>query len=139
MSSEWTMEDLDKVLMKLKRNKATDPVGIVNELFMYENIGQDLKKSLLILLNKIKNQHREPKFMRNANITSFWKGKGPRDDIESERGIFILSVIRMVKDRMIYNDVREVVEISDSQVGARTDYSIRNHLFVLYFVINSSA
>ena len=69
----------DKVLMKLKRRKATEPVGFVNELFVYENIGNDLKESLLMLLNKIKDQYKEPDFMGMANITSFWKRKGPKE------------------------------------------------------------
>ena len=43
----------------------------------------------------------------------------------------------MIKDRLIYNDVKDVVDISDSQVGGRQEYSIRNHLFVIYSIINS--
>ena len=136
-SPPWTMDNLDAVLLKLKKRKATDPVGLVNELFTYENIGEDLKKSLLLLLNKIKDQHQEPDFMEMANITSFWKRKGSKHDIESERGIFILNVIRMIKDRMIYNDIKDRIEMSDSQVGGRLEYSIRNHLFVIYSVLNS--
>ena len=136
-SPPWTMDQLDNVLRKLKRGKATDPAGLVNELFMYEYIGDDLKKSLLILLNKIKDHYVEPDFMSLANITSFWKGKGSRHDIEYERGIFILLVIRMIKDKMIYNDTKGNIKISDSQVGGRTEYSIRNHLFVIYSVLNS--
>ena len=130
------MEQLDSVLVKLKKGKATDPTGLVNELFAYENVGDDLKNSLLMLLNKIKDQHIEPDFMSMANITSFWKGKGSRHDIEYERGIFILVVIRMIKDRMIYNDIKDRIQISDSQVG-RSGYSVRDHLFVIYSVLNS--
>ena len=63
--------------------------------------------------------------MSLANITSFWKGKGSKHDIEYERGIFILLVIRMIKDKMIYNDIKNRIQISDSQVG-RSGYSVRN-------------
>ena len=136
-SPPWTMDQLDDVLKKLKKGKATDPAGLVNELFMYEYIGDDLKKSLLMLLNKIKDHYIEPEFMSLANITSFWKGKGSKHDIEYERGIFILLVIRMIKDKMIYNDIKGSINISDSQVGGRSEYSIRNHLFVIYSVLNS--
>ena len=136
-SPPWTMDQLDNVLKKLKKGKATDPAGLVNELFAYEYIGDDLKKSLLMLLNKIKDDHVEPDFMSLANITSFWKGKGSKHDIDYERGIFILIVIRMIKDKMIFNDIKDPVEISDSQVGGRSEYSIRNHLFVIYSVVNS--
>ena len=80
-SPPWTMAQLERALAKLKRGKATDPAGLVNELFMIENIGSNLKESLLLLLNKIKDLHEEPDFMKLANITSFWKRKGPKDDI----------------------------------------------------------
>ena len=46
-------------------------------------------------------------------------------------------VIRMIKDKMIYNDIKNRIEISDSQVGGRSEYSIRNHLFIIYSVLNS--
>ena len=88
-SPEWTMKELDKVLDHLQKQKATDPIGLVNELFMCENIGEDLKKSLLLMMNKIKRDFKEPEFMSMANVTSLWKGKGPKDDIDSDRGIFI--------------------------------------------------
>jgi hypothetical protein len=104
---------------------------------MPENIGDNLKSSILMLMNKIKHQYKQPEFMSMANIISFWKGKGAKDDLESERGIFILSILRMIKDRLIYNDIYKDIYMSDSQVGARCDYSIRNHLFVLYSVLNS--
>ena len=136
-SPPWTMVELEKVLAKLKRKKATDPVGLVNELFLLDNIGDDLKKSLLMLLNKIKDQLQEPDFMNLANITSFWKGKGAKDDIENERGIFILNVIRMIKDRLIHNDIKKQVKMSDSQVGGREGYNVRDHLFVIYSVQKS--
>ena len=104
-SPKWTMEDLDAVLSSLKERKATDPTGLVNELFSSKNIGDDLKDSLLTLMNKIKENYQEPEFMSMANITSFWKGKGAKNDIENERGIIILNVLRMIKDKLIYNDI----------------------------------
>ena len=42
-SPPWTMEQLERVLKKLKKRKAKDPIGLVNELFMMENIGDNLK------------------------------------------------------------------------------------------------
>ena len=136
-SPEWKMEDLERVLKKLKQKKASDPTGLVNELFMWKNIGEDLKESILILMNKIKRNFREPEFMSLANITSFWKRKGSKDDIENERGIFILNIIRMIKDKLIHNDIKKVLIMSDSQVGAREEYSIRDHLFIIYSCLNS--
>ena len=137
-SPKWTMDDLDQALRHLKERKATDPTGLVNELFTIQNIGEDLKESILILMNKIKENFQHPKFMSMANITSLWKRKGAKDDIDNERGIFILNVLRMIKDRLIHNDIKKVLEMSDSQVGARNEFSIRNHLFIIYSCLNSA-
>ena len=41
-SPDWTVEDLDKVLVRLKDEKASDLTGLVNELFSSKNIGSDL-------------------------------------------------------------------------------------------------
>ena len=138
-SMPWEMSHLDKVLSKLKPNKAIDPTGLANELFRLENIGHDLKKALLILLNNIKETGVEPDFMSMENIVSLYKGKGARNELDNDRGIFILNVIRNIRDRLIFNDINSYVEenMSDSQVGAQRDKGIRNHLFVLYSIMNS--
>ena len=54
--------------------------------------------------------------------------------LENERGLFIINISRMIKDKLIYNDIKEVLDshVSDSQVGARPNRGIRNHLFVIY-------
>ena len=50
-----------------------------------------------------------------------------------------MSILRMIYDRLIYNDIKETADknMSDSQVGARPGRSIRNHLFVVNSIINS--
>jgi hypothetical protein len=40
---EWTMEDLDRALGKLKKEKARDPLGLANDIFRPEVAGDYLK------------------------------------------------------------------------------------------------
>lgn len=54
-SEDVTEEELDKALNKLKVKKSRDADDLQNILFMPQNIGRDLKKSLLQLINTIKN------------------------------------------------------------------------------------
>ena len=77
--------------------------------------------------------------MQLCDIISIYKGKGERASLDNDRGIFILSILRMIKDCLIYNNIYETVDknMSDSQVGGRKKRSIRNHLFIIYSVINS--
>merc|ERR1711994_454255 len=108
-------------------------------MFKVEKISDTMKESVLILLNKIKHQLSEPEFMNLCHIISIYKGKGERSSLESDRGIFILNTVRMIKDRLILNDIKDTVDknMSPSQVGARPNKGTRNHLFVLYQIMNS--
>ena len=78
----------------MKKNKGRDPHGFINELFRPGVIGNDLKKSLLMLLNRIKMELSIPAFMQFVNIVAIYKGKGEKSDLENDRGIFILNLIR---------------------------------------------
>ena len=55
-SPDWNMSQLNKVLKSLKKNKARDPMLWANERFRPENAGNDLKKSVLQILNLIKKE-----------------------------------------------------------------------------------
>ena len=136
-SKRWNLNQLDVVLAGLKKNKARDPLGIVNELFKPGVIGLDLKKSLLQLLNGIRDNCFIPNFTAWANISSLYKGKGDKMNLENDRGIFLVTVFRSILMRMIYNDKYQVIDgnMSDSNVGARKGKNIRNHIFVINGII----
>ena len=77
----------------MKNNKSRDPNGMMNELFKEGFIGQDLREALLQLFNSIKTSMFIPMFMTLANITTIFK-KGSRIDMNSDRGIFILTAMK---------------------------------------------
>ena len=136
----WYMDDLDIVLKQLKKNKSRDPHGLVNELFKEETAGDDLKLAILKLMNRIKDEQIYPKCLELCNISSIWKLKGPRNRFSSYRGIFRVSIFRAILDRLIYNDEYENIEsnLTDSNVGARKMRNIRDNIFVLNAITNSS-
>ena len=72
---DWTMKDLDNVLKKLESKQSQDMKGYVNELFHVKNIGFDLKQSLLIIFNRIKQNVKIPKSINQAYIKSIPKKK----------------------------------------------------------------
>ena len=59
---DWTLENLEKVLKSLKKSQSQDRMGFVNEMFMMQNLGEDLKQSLVHLFNNIKNLNEIPYF-----------------------------------------------------------------------------
>ena len=91
-SKKWSSEDLETVLKSLKNGKCRDPHGLINEIFKPNIAGSDLKTSMLLLFNQIKEQQRIPEFFKLANVTAIYKGKGDMNDILNERGVFIVTI-----------------------------------------------
>ena len=52
-SPVFEMKELEKVLKSLKPEKSKDPDNYICELFKEGVIGEDLKMSILLMMNKI--------------------------------------------------------------------------------------
>ena len=136
----WSMADLESVLSSLKKNKCRDPTGLINELFSTESAGKDLMKSMLMLFNSIKVNNTIPTFMKIADISAIYKGKGSKNDLHSERGIFIVSIYCSIIMKLLYREKYNTIDqnMSHSQIGARKNMNIRNHSWVLNAVIHDA-
>ena len=86
-SEPWTEAQLVKVLKSLKPGKSADALGYSNELFKLGVIGNDLFKSLLIIINRAKSEISIPRPVRLTKITSIYKQKGKKCDLENDRGV----------------------------------------------------
>ena len=122
----------------LKKNKARGPLGLDNELFKEGVIGDDLKESLVILINNIKEKCTLPQLTYLANITTIWKGKGDKTNLDNDRGVFTLTVLRMIIDKVIYNEEYDKIDLnmSDSNAGARKNKGCRNHSFIVNGILH---
>ena len=87
---------MEAVLKSLKKNKSRDPNGWINELFTYGVLGNDLKISLLYIFNRIKQENRIPDFIRLADVSTIYKGKGAKNELVNERGIFVVPIMRNI-------------------------------------------
>ena len=136
VSKDWTVADLDIVLKSLKNNKARDAHGHVYELYKYG--GNDLKFSMLRMFNMIKRKQIYPKILQSSNISSFYKRKGDKSDLDNDRGVFNVVKIRSILDKLVYNDIYSKVDssMSSSNIGARRKRNIRDHLFVINGILN---
>ena len=78
-----------------------------------------------------------PEFMRKADVTTIYKGKGSKSDLKNDRGVFVVSVFRNLFMKLIYKDIYETIDrnMSDSQIGSRKNRNIRNHIWVLNSII----
>ena len=77
--------------------------------------------------------------MEISNITTIYKKKVPKHDMENDRGIFGLSVFRKIIDNLVYQEKYPLIDMgmSDSNIGARKRKNIKNHLFIVYGIMNS--
>ena len=91
------------------------------------------------MMNKIKDEQCYPKCLELCNISSIWKKKKSRNDFESYRGIFRVTIFRSILDRLIYNDEIQNIDknLTDCNVGARKHRNIRDNIFVMNAILNS--
>ena len=144
-SRNWTDEKVGNVCRKLKNRKARDESGFIFELFKTPLAGTDVQKSLTEMFNFIKSNLSAPFFMKMMSITSLYKNKGPKSDFNNQRGIFNVSKVKSIMDKLIYSEIYPTVdnELSNSNVGGRKGRSVRDHIFIIrsiiYDILNGSA
>ena len=138
-TAPWNRIEVRKAIKSLKKNKTTDPNGIINEILMKECAGEDLEEALEILMVEIKNTFHLPEYMLKENITTIYKNKGSRLNMNNDRGIFLLTSLKKILDRLIYLDKFENIDqnMSCSNIGARKGRNVKNHLLIIYGIINS--
>ena len=136
---DWKMKDLKRVLKNLKKQKSRDPLGLANDIFRPEVAGDDLKLAIVKMMNNIKDQQKYPECLELCNISSIWKQKKSKNEFDSYRGIFRLTVFRSILDRLIYNDEYKNIDrnLTDANVGARKNRNIRDNIFVMNAIFNS--
>ena len=119
LTEDWTMDKLEKILKSLKNNKARDAHGHIYELYKYA--GYDLRHSILRMFNMVKKKQIYPQIFQSANISSFYKNKGDKSDLNNDRGVFNVVKIRFILDKMVYSDIYGKVDasMSSSNIGPR--------------------
>ena len=95
--------------------------------------GSDLFQSVLLLCNKVKDECQIPAFMEWTNISSIYKSKGVKTDLNNDRGVFNIITVRSIIDNLMYNDYYDIIDqnMSDSNVGGRRQRNIYSLCMVL--------
>ena len=133
------MDDLDIVLKDINKNKSRDSDGLNRSIFHKDCIGSNLKQSFLFMVNELKRNGFIPEFMKKATISTIPKS-GSKYVLKNERGIFVLSAIRTIFMRLLFNTKYAIIDknMSDSNVGGRKKMSSVNNIFVLNGVIHET-
>ena len=137
-SEDWDLSKIKKICKKLKAGKARDRDDLIFEFFKPDFAGDDLMLSLTHMFNGIKSDQLVPNFLQKMAITSLYKSKGLKSDFSNQRGIFNVSKVRAILDKILYDDVYQIMddELSCSNIGGRKGRNIRDHLFLVYGIIN---
>ena len=134
----WDIKDLRDTLKALKKNKSRDAYGLINEIFKPQVAGEDLENLMLKMFNKMKKDITIPEFMNFVNIVCIYKGNGSKLDLQNERGIFIINVLKSIFMKMVWKDIYDTLDenMSDSNIGGRKSKGIRNHILIVNGIIN---
>jgi hypothetical protein len=131
----FTMEELEVVIKSLINGKACGPDGIPPEIFKYG--GEKMKKSLLEIMNMIKENKEVPRQWNLVDITTLYKKKGQIKDLVNQRGIFLTVIAYKLMEKLIKNRVKEPQrKINLLQAGGREKRCTADQTFLMRCVIN---
>ena len=135
----WTYGEILAASKELKINKSRDPLGMISDIFKPNCTCYGLKIALLKFFNLVLETFHIPEELLMADITSIWKRKGSRMNLKNDRGIFVLTILRKIMDKTLYNHFYDCLDagMSDSNVGARQNRNVRNHLFIVYRIVTN--
>ena len=90
-----------------------------------------------MMMNPMKDEIRIPDVLKMVNVTILHKRKC-KIILSNWRCIFVSNVLRTILMKMIHERTYKKVDnnMTDSQIGARKNKSVRNHLFVLNSIIS---
>ena len=100
-------------------------------MFKVRVLGSVLNLSLVMMMNRMKDEITLPESLNRLKNTILRKSKSKLDLI-NWRGIFVCNVLRTVLMKLVHETTYDIVSLNmtNSQIGARKDKSVRNHLFV---------
>ena len=138
LNSEFTMEELDDVVDRLKCKKACGVDNIINEFIKYSS--HEMRSALVRLFNLILNSGIVPTEWCISLIQPLYKNKGSKLDANNYRVISLISCIGKVFTQLINRRLENFIHQNDilgqEQAGFRSFFSTADHIFVLNIIID---
>ena len=129
-SPPFTIDELDKVIAKLRKGKCPGSDNYPPELFI--DAGPGVRKSLLQLLNQVKESREIPEQWNIMKIVTIYKKKGCKKMLQYYRGIFLALVISKIFESLVKNRIDpNLQKINLLQAGSRTNRGPADNLFLL--------
>ena len=129
-SPPFTMEELDKVIDRLRKGKSPGLDGYPPEVFIHA--GPGVRLSLLQLLNQVKESRDIPEQWNLVKIVTIYKKKGSKSLLKNYRGIFLALVISKIFESLIKERIEpNLKQINVLQAGARSNRGPADQLFLV--------
>ena len=127
----FSEEEYENVIKELKKRKAPDKDGWRYEMVIYA--GEDLRKSILKMINKLTERYTVPKEWRDMIIKSISKGKGDLRSMDSRRGLFLTNIISKIVEKLIKNRRKPTIDgnMTPFQCGGKKKRGIVDCLVVV--------
>ena len=130
------MNELDKAINSLKREKSAGHDSILNEFIIHASLS--VKVLILLLFNIILKLEHFPAFWAVGTVVPIFK-KGDKNDVNNYRGITLLSCLGKLFTRILNNRLHTWAEsqtiLSEGQFGFREGRGTADCLFVLHGLI----
>ena len=135
-NNEISLEEIQKAIKSLKRNKAPGKDNVTNEMIKCSN--SFLIHKLYTLFNEIFNSGIYPKSWNTDLIYSVHKS-GNKDDPNNYRGITLSNCISKLFHTVLFKRFESLFEkeniISPAQAGFRKNHRTTDHIFTLFTLI----
>ena len=133
-SPDFTDKELDRAISELKSGKSY-PDSFPPEVFIHG--GKELRRFLLQVSNRIKNEQKIPIQWMQMKIATMYKKKGSMKMLVNQRGIFLTPVISKVFEKMVKSRIVEIVaKVTKLQAGSRNERMTMDQTFLLRSGIN---
>ena len=134
--NEWfnsvpTEKQVLEIIDNKKNGKAT--TDLKNEMMKRSRDG--FAKALMPLIRFIWKTEQIPDSWNSGLITSIWKGKGDKENLNNHRGITVSSAIGNIVEEIIDRRIAAIVEFSQGQAGGKKGACTADHLFILRSLI----
>ena len=138
LNTPFTEEEVRKVLLSLKNNKACGVDEIINEFL---KAASDVMLTLFTkFFNVILLSGKVPEIWSVGLIKPIYKNKGSDSDPHNYRGISLLSCFSKVFTGLLNQRLADYLNtntlLGQEQAGFRSGYGVNDHIFTLHSLIN---
>ena len=131
-NQEPSMEEIKTVLSKKKNGKSTS--DIKNEIL--KRGGEPMATLVYPLVLQFWRSEKVAEQWNNGIISSIWKKKGDRENLNNHRGITVSSGVGTIPEEILDTRIQKSIQFTQFQAGGRKGCSPVDHIFIIRGIIS---